>query len=204
MTERSLVNGIRRINARTTRSTELTRRTTREDDGLTRRGRVFFRQTLTFSVEDVSRDATARTIIRLEDTIATNAITASRTFNRCSRLTTATAASLSEVGIVETSIALEASVDGTTSSAVVVATRRTGSRSRRASGTVVTDGAFVTLVNFDVSGVASVGASQTDVTSRARFAPERVGRPESSRARNTRSPEGVHDDGRGPERARAC
>ncbi len=184
--ERSLVSGISSVDARTGESAELTGRATRIDDGLAREGRVFFRQALTISIEDVSRDAAARTVIRLEDAVTAEAVTSSRAFGRSCRFTAATAASLGEVGVVEGDTALEASVDCATTSSVVEAARRARSGRGRTSGAVVTNGADVTLVDLDVGGITGVGSTDANVTSRAGFAPQRVGRPESSRAGDTR------------------
>jgi hypothetical protein len=186
LTERSLVDRIGGVDTRTRESAELTRRATRINDGLAREGGIFLGETLTIGVEDVSRNAAAGTIIRLEDTVATKTVTNSGAFGRSSRLTAATAASHGKVRIVETDIALEASADGTTTSSVVEAARRARSGRRTSSGAVVTNRADVTLVNLNAGGIASVGATDANVTSRARFAPERVGRPETNRARDTR------------------
>lgn len=185
LAERSLVDGIGGIDADTAQCAELTWRATRIDDGLAREGRIFFRQALAVRVEDVSGDAAARTIIRLEDTIAAKTVATSRALRRSGGFTAATAADLSKVGIVEADVATEAGVDGTTGSSVVEAAGRARSGRRASSWAVVSHRTDVTLVDLDAEGIPSVGSANADVTGRAGFAPERVGGPESSRAGDT-------------------
>lgn len=122
----------------------------------------------------------------MEDAELADAIATNGAGGRSGGTSAAAAAGLGEVGVVVTGVALEASVDCSSSGSVVEASRRARRRRGSSSWAVVSNRADVTLVDVDGDGVASVGSTKANVTSGARFAPERVGRPEAGGARDAR------------------